>query len=87
MKAERRFSAGLSLLFSWTWSYAIDGIPTGEDLTTTLGPQDTYNLALENASAAIDIRHRWVTSVIYDSPIGQKDRFLGDNAVARAVLG
>jgi hypothetical protein len=86
-KVERRFSNGVSLLSSWTWSHAIDGIPTNEDLTTVLGPQDPNNLSLEKASSAIDIRHRWVTSAIYDLPIGRKDRWLGDNAVARAVLG
>lgn len=86
-KAERRFTNGVSLLSSWTWSHAIDGIPTNEDFTTTLGTQSSYNYSLEKASSNIDLQHRWVTSVIYDLPIGRKDKFLGGSSVARAILG
>ena len=86
-KVERRFSGGLALLSSWTWSHAIDGIPAFEDATTVRGPQDSYHLSLEKASSGIDIRHRWVTSVIYDLPVGRQKGFLGDKAAARALLG
>jgi hypothetical protein len=87
IKAERRFTNGFSLLSSWTWSHAIDGITSSEDFTLDVVPQDSNNLALEKASASIDVRHRWVTSAIYDLPIGRQDGFLGYNTVTRAIFG
>jgi hypothetical protein len=87
IKAERRFTNGFSLLSSWTWSHALDGITSTEDFTLDVVPQDLYNLSLEKASASIDVRHRWVTSAIYDLPIGREKGWLSDSAVTRAIFG
>lgn len=87
IKAERRFTNGFSLLSSWTWSHALDGLTSSEDFTLDVVPQDSYNLSLEKASASFDIRHRWVTSAIFDLPVGRKDGFLGGNAATRAISG
>jgi hypothetical protein len=87
IKAERRFTNGFSLLSSWTWSHGIDGIASSDDFILEVVPQDAHNLALEKASANIDVRHRWVTSAIYDLPVGRKNGFLGGSSVTRAILG
>ena len=87
-KAERRFSNGFSLLSSYTWSHVLDNSVDGEDTGNgAVNPQDPYNTRAEKASSAIDLRHRMVTSVIYDLPFGRKDKLLGNNAVARAIVG
>jgi hypothetical protein len=52
-QAERRFTKGFSLLSSWTWSHALDGISSSEDFTLEVLPQDFYNLSFEKASASI----------------------------------
>jgi hypothetical protein len=88
VKAERRFSGGFSLLSSYTWSHAIDNSVDGEDVgngATT--PQNPFDTRAEKASAGIDLRHRWVTSVIYDLPFGGKSGWLSQNTATRAIFG
>jgi hypothetical protein len=88
LKAERRFSNGFSLLSSYTWSHAIDNSVDGEDTGNgAVTPQDPRNTRAEKASSSIDLRHRWVTSVIYDLPFGRKDGWLSQNAATRAIFG
>jgi len=72
-KMERRVSRGLALLGSYTWSHAIDnsvdlGDTDGTPASTS--PQNPYDLKAERASANFDVRHRLVTSFIYDLPAG-----------------
>jgi hypothetical protein len=86
-KVERRFSKGISLLSSYTWSHALDNTQDLEDVKGSNIPQDPRNIAAEKASAGIDVRHRSVTSVIYDLPFGRAGKWLGGNAVSRALLG
>lgn len=87
-KAERRFSNGFSLLSAYTWSHTIDNSVDGEDTGNgAVMPQDPRNTNAEKASSSIDLRHRWVTSAIYDLPFGGKDGWLSQNAVTRAVFG
>ncbi|HEX9001033.1 MAG TPA: hypothetical protein VGB07_14100, partial [Blastocatellia bacterium] len=87
-KAERRFSNGFSLLSAYTWSHTIDNSVDGEDTGNgAVMPQDPRNTNAEKASSSIDLRHRWVTSAIYDLPFGGKGGWLSQNAVTRAVFG
>ncbi|MDQ3254677.1 MAG: TonB-dependent receptor, partial [Acidobacteriota bacterium] len=87
-KAERRFSRGFSLLSSYTWSHSIDNSVDPEDTGNgPTQPQNPNNTAAEKASSAIDIRHRLVTSLIFDLPIGRAGGFLGESRIVRAMLG
>jgi outer membrane receptor protein involved in Fe transport len=88
-KLERRFSSGLTLLGSYIFSRAIDdvcGVPGAG------GPrnceQDPTNLHLERALSNEHIKHRFVTSSIYELPAG-KGRHWGSTwpAALDAVLG
>lgn len=88
LKAERRFNQGFSLLSSYTWSHAIDNSVDGEDSGNgSVTPQDPRNTNAEKASSAIDLRHRWVTSAIYDLPFGRQSGWLSQSAVTRAIFG
>ena len=89
VKATRRFSQGLSVIGSYTWAKSIDttsGIRNqGFD---TLYPQNSYCLSCERALSAFDARHRMVTSVLYDLPVGRGRHFgSGMNHAADAVVG
>jgi hypothetical protein len=87
-KVERRFSNGFSLLSAYTWSHTIDNSVDGEDTGNgAVNPQDPRDTNAEKASASIDLRHRWVTSAIYDLPFGRKSGWLSQNAATRAILG
>ncbi len=83
VKAEKRFSHGFSFLSSYTLGHAIDNgkfqNESGADI------QDFHNLRAERASSNNDIRHRLVSSYIYELPFGRGKRFLNNGGVA-AVL-
>jgi hypothetical protein len=94
MKLERRFQSGFSLLQSYTWSHAIDNAPDGEDNNNgpTI-PQDPFNTNAEKAPSGFDIKHRSVTSVMYELQFGRARQWLGGmnqsglSKLARAVFG
>lgn len=84
LKAERRFRNGFSLLSSYTWSHGLDNTQDGEDTTNATLPQDQFNTNAEKGNSSYDLRHRSVTSVIYDLPLA---KWAGDSGVAKAILG
>lgn len=87
-KLERRFVRSLSLLSSYTFSHAIDNSVNGEDSAAgSFLPQNPRDLISERASSATDIRHRLVTSGIWDIPAGKKDGMLGRHPATRAIFG
>ncbi|MBI4470976.1 MAG: TonB-dependent receptor [Acidobacteria bacterium] len=91
MKLERRFTKGLSLLSSYTFSHAIDNSLAIEDQGNNAGgswfSQDPKNTNAEKASSSFDIQQRFVTSIIYELPIGGRGRVLGDSRLGRVLLG
>jgi hypothetical protein len=88
LKATRRFNSGVSVIGSYTWSKSIDntsGIRTqGGD---TLFPQNSDCLACERGLSSFDVRHRVVTSVLYDLPVGAGKRLNITNKFADAIIG
>jgi hypothetical protein len=88
VKATRRFSEGVSVISSYTWAKSIDttsGIRNqGND---TLYPQNMYCLACERGLSAFDTKHRIVTSVLYDLPVGKGKRLGINNPIADALFG
>jgi len=61
---SKRFSHGIELLSSYTWSHSID---TATDLQSPLEPQDSRFLNLERSNSVNDQRHRWVNSAVFQS--------------------
>ena len=88
IKATKRYSAGLTVLASYTWAKSIDqssGIRVqGDD---TLFPQNSYCLSCERALSAFDTRHRFVVSSLYDIPVGRGRQFNIKNRFLDAVAG
>lgn len=71
---NRRFSQGLMLSAAYTWSHLIDDT-TAEVFSTVLSPrrvQDFQNLRTERANSALDHRHRFALSGVYDLPFFTK---------------
>jgi hypothetical protein len=70
LKAEKRFSAGLSLISAFTWSKNLDNISTGDAATAPGDPgfQNQYCFRCDYGPSAADFRHRFVQSVVYDLP-------------------
>ena len=88
VKLTRRFAKGYSVLSSYTFAKSIDessGIRVQNQ--DTLFPQNSYCLRCERGLSAFDTRHRFVTSALYDLPIGRGRSKNINNSVANAILG
>ncbi len=90
VKFERRFSRGLYLLNSFTWSKAIDNAsqvleePGGNSGT----PQNVYNIAADRGVGAYDQPFNNTTSFVFELPFGKGRTWLGDLPYAAdALLG
>lgn len=88
VKLTKRYSVGLSLLSSYTWAKSIDNTSgvrvQGFD---TLYPQNSNCLQCERGLSAFDVRHRFVTSVLYDLPVGRGRSLDINNPVVNGVIG
>ncbi|HEX6719548.1 MAG TPA: hypothetical protein VF088_20765, partial [Pyrinomonadaceae bacterium] len=81
----RRFAGGFQFTGSYTWSHLIDDT-TAEVNTTVLSPrrvEDFQNLHAERADSALDRRHRFVSSFIYEVPFFRRS----ESRLVRALLG
>jgi hypothetical protein len=84
-QVTRRFAEGFQLTSAYTWSHLIDDT-TAEVFSTVLSPrrvEDFQNLRRERADSALDRRHRFVTSFIYELPWFRNH----SNGFVRHVLG
>ncbi len=84
---ERRFSKGLSMLATYTYSHSLDDVLNHEDNVGGSFPQNPLDWAAEKASSGFDVPHRFVDSLIYQLPMGKSGGFLGGNRVARLIAG
>jgi len=89
LKVEKRFAHGVSLLMSYTNAKLIDNVSQNNGNfgggTTT---QDQNNMRGERSLSPIDVSQRFVTSFVYELPVG-RTRALGKNwnRAVDAVLG
>jgi hypothetical protein len=86
VRLEKRFSQGLSLLSSYTWSKAITNAPQFRNAGGVNGnenspPQDSFNLAAERSLASFQNEHRFINTFLYDLPVRKNMR------IASAVFG
>ncbi|MBI2687617.1 MAG: TonB-dependent receptor [Acidobacteria bacterium] len=89
-KVEKRFSAGFTVLASYTWSKNI-GDTCGSAVqgnATGCGFQNLLNLRPERSVDNQDVPHRFVTSALYDLPFGKGRHYLAaTHPVVNGVLG
>jgi hypothetical protein len=87
VKLTRRLHQGLSVLGGYTLSKSTDN---GSGIRTldgdTLFPQDSFCLECEWGLSVFDVRHRFVSSVLYELPFGEGKPFLQTGA-GSAILG
>ncbi|MBI4893857.1 MAG: TonB-dependent receptor [Acidobacteria bacterium] len=91
VKAEKRMSAGLSVLSAFTWSRNFDmaGGGPGNNLNSgNSGPQDVYGLAGEWGLSYLDSPLRWTNAITYELPFGKgKALMTGANRVVDLLVG
>jgi hypothetical protein len=87
-KLTKRFSAGLTYLFGYTWSRSLD---TGSAIRThdgdTLFPQNSYCRDCEYGLSSFHTGQRFVSSVLYDLPIGRGRPVNIDSRLLNAIVG
>src|SRR5262245_10173672 len=91
LKVERRQSAGLYLLNSFTWSKAMGNSEQQLEVhpgVTVANPQNIRNLDAEWGPSSYDVKLVNVTSLVYNLPVGTGRRIGGSwPAAVDAVLG
>jgi hypothetical protein len=74
-KYEQRFTSGLALLASYTFSKFISDVEMVQSGTSQL--QNALDRRAERSVTNIDIPHRLITSVAYELPFGKGKRWMG----------
>ena len=78
--AQLRLTRGVMLYGFYTFSHTFDSVQLDNN-TTQGGAEDMTNLALERGPADFDLRHQFVTSVVW-----QLNYFEGQSSFKRALL-
>ncbi|MDQ6700505.1 MAG: carboxypeptidase regulatory-like domain-containing protein [Acidobacteriota bacterium] len=82
-KLEKRYSKGLSVLASYTWSKMMDygiGSFAGEDLSAG-GFQNWNNLRAEWSPSLLDMTHRFILNAVYELPFAKNWKGVGGKAL------
>jgi hypothetical protein len=79
LRLEKRLTHGLSLSGSYVFSKTMSDGQGGASVgTTSNGPQDIHNFRAERSLADEHFKHRFVSSWVYDLPVGRGKAFLGN---------
>jgi hypothetical protein len=81
LRAQKRFSQGLTFLTSYTYSKNLDRTSggTGSDINGGYKPpQNVYNLPAEWGLSVVDAKHRYSMTSSYELPFGRGKPFLGN---------
>ncbi len=88
LKAQKRFSHGISFLSSFSYGKSVDN---GSGIRTSVGdpltPSNNYDLELETGPSAFDFRKRWTSSWIYELPFGRDRKYVNQNTALDYVIG
>jgi hypothetical protein len=88
VKAQRRFSQGLTYLVGYTFSKSIDtasGIRNNNG--DVLFPQNSACMQCERGLSTFNVAHRLTTSALFEAPLGRGKRLLNTGGIANALLG
>lgn len=91
-RAERKFSNGLSVLTSYTWSRSNDNISAvntagTNQITAVSGPQNAYDLNGEWSLSTQDVPNRFTYATTYELPIGKGKALLGNGGILDLIVG
>ena len=87
-RLEKRFSNGLTLLHSFTYSRGLDSVGAWNDVNGSLYPQNAYDFANERALAENIVKFNSVLSWVYELPVGHGRKMMASAPpVVEALLG
>jgi hypothetical protein len=86
VKVEKRYSRGLTLLSSFTWSHAIEYADEAL-FEGGSGRASPYELWRDRGSSSLDRRVAWVTSFVWELPAGRGRRWARTGPASRLLGG
>jgi hypothetical protein len=92
-KLEKRFSAGLTFLVSYTWSKNLTNSETdalggsGFFGTGNFLAQDNYNRKVEKTLSQLDTPHALVLSYTYELPLGKGKKLMSGGGPSNVIFG
>jgi Carboxypeptidase regulatory-like domain len=88
VKLTRRLSQGLSFLAGYTFSKSLDASSAVNPANGAAirAPQNGWCVRCEYGLSDFDTRHRFVSSMLFELPVGRGKRFL-NHGIASTVLG
>ena len=88
LRAQRRLSGGLAYTVAYTYSKALgdflDHLSAGGGASGNF-PQNTYEMAADYGPLPFDVRHRFVTSFVYELPWGRGRANQPDGALGAVI--
>jgi hypothetical protein len=85
-EASLRLTRGIQFTSAYTWSHAIDEVSDLFELAGARGlPQDSFDRRGERGDANFDVRHRFVSSFVWDLPWQPRRKLLGGWQLAGIV--
>jgi hypothetical protein len=88
-KFTHRFSRGLQVQGSYTWSHAIDdGVdPLGAAVGAHSFPRNSLNIAENRGNSDNDVRHVGVINYIWEVPIGRGKTYMSGGVLGKVLEG
>jgi hypothetical protein len=83
---NKRFSNGLQFANNYTWAKNItnalgtapnSAVPVGGQVDNGGNAQDLFNIAMDTGNAYYTPRHRFVSTFVYNLPLGRGQKFMG----------
>jgi hypothetical protein len=86
-KATRRYSNGLNVIASYTFSKSLDDTSGIRVQQSLLFPQNSLCVVCDYGPSDFDVRHRVSAAVAYDLPVGKGKLWAPSNKFVDGVLG
>jgi hypothetical protein len=86
VKAQHYWKNGLSVLFNYTWSKAMDDVD-GPARANAVGNQNIYNLRAQYGVVMLDIPQRVTLAFVYDLPFGAGGKLKTGMRVSDQIIG
>ncbi|HKD90834.1 MAG TPA: hypothetical protein VKB56_02990 [Terriglobales bacterium] len=88
VEVRKRYSNGMQLQSSYTWSKALTDSPSDTGQTRFDAFLDNNRKSLEKAPSSFDLRQQWKLNALYDLPFGRgKMLFTGANGLLDRIIG